>query len=104
MRSAASARDAVKAFEDVAQLISGDPGAGIADRQLEMRAGVAQFDLDGAIKSKLESIRQKVENDLFPHLPIDIRGLEQRQTVDVETQSCFLDGRTKDTRKLRGEG
>src|SRR5580658_8800254 len=103
MRSAASASDAMEAFEELGQLVGGDTGAGVVDSELEVRAGVTQFYFDTTRESKLERVRDEIENDLLPHLSVDIGRLGQRRTIDVELQPCLLDRRAKDARKLRRE-
>src|SRR5579862_364285 len=103
MGSAASPGNPMEALEDLRQLIGRDAGAGIADSEFEVRAGVAQFHFDDALESELEGVRDEIENDLFPHPTIDIRRLEHWRTVDVEPQSSLLDGGAKHARKIRGE-
>ena len=93
----------MEAFEQLRQLIGGDAGAGVADGELEVRAGVTQFNLDDTLESELEGIRDEIEDDLFPHFPIDIRRLGHWRTIDVELQPGLLDSRAKNTRKLRRE-
>src|SRR5271165_535720 len=104
MRSTASAWDTVEAFEDPGQLFGGDACAAVANDQLEVRADVPQFNFDRALERELEGVRDEIETDFFPHLPIDIGWLRHWRTIDVEAQSSLLDSRAKDTRKLSREG
>lgn len=69
--------------------------------EFEVSVGFTQFDFDGAIEGKLEGVRDEIENDLFPHVTIDVGRLGQRRTVDIEAQAGLLDGRAKDTREFR---
>jgi hypothetical protein len=104
MRPTACAGDAVKTFEHLGQLVGGYAGAGVTDGELEVRAGVAQLDLDCPVEGELEGVRHEVENDLFPHVPIDICRLGDRRTIDVKPQPRPLDSRAKNTGELRREG
>src|SRR5262245_40229123 len=86
---------AMEALEQLGQLVGRDAGASVADDELERSAGVAQPDFDLALERELEGIGNEIEDNLFPHLAIDIGRLGERRTVDVEPQPCLLDGRTK---------
>src|SRR4029077_12519636 len=103
MRTAASVCDTVETFEKLGQLVGRDADPGVADGELDMRAGVTQSNLDETLEGKLEGVRDEIEDDLFPHLPIDIRQFGHGRTVNVEPQSGPLNRRAKNARKLSGE-
>ena len=66
------ALDALKAVEDVRQLVRGDAGAGIANRELDAIATRAQAHGDFSSESKLERVRDQVEDDLLPLRRVDV--------------------------------
>ena len=77
------------------------PDAGVADRELHApSAGVSQRDRDLALERELERVREQVENDLLPHVAIDIDRLGQRRAVDDEAQAGALDRRAEDAGEL----
>src|ERR1700683_1851132 len=76
--------DAVKALENAGTLVAGDADARIADGQLDGTAGGLEGELDFPFKSKFEGIGEKVEDDLLPHLAIDIDEFVQPGAMDDE--------------------
>src|SRR5918997_619670 len=80
--AAAGAADAVKALEQLRQRTRVDAGAGVAHREHGVAAVADQPDGNGAVQGELERIRQQVEHDLLPHLPVDGDGLVERRAVD----------------------
>ena len=72
--SAARALDAMEALEQVRQLFRRYAGAGIAHRDLDRLAVGRRPDFYGdfAIERELQRIGQKVEDDLLPHVAVDI--------------------------------
>src|SRR6202008_3267866 len=53
---------------------------------------------------KLEGVGKQVENDLFPHLPIEVDRLIECLAVDLERNSGALDGGAEVARKITGRG
>src|SRR4026208_588198 len=88
----ASARSfhAVETLEEVWQLVHWNARAGVAHFQVDRLAGVSQRDFDFAVERKLESIREQVEEDLFPHLSIDVDRIRKRRTVNDQFHSGLL--------------
>ena len=80
-----------------------DADAGVAHGELDMRCRLCAADRDLALEGELEGVRDQIEDDLLPHVAIDIGRLGERRAVDVEPQSGRLDGRAKDAGKLRRE-
>ena len=94
--SGPAALDAVEALEQARQLALGDAAAGVAHRQLGRPAAVAaQRDRDPALERELEGVGEEVEDDLLPHLAVDVDRLRQRRAVDGEPQARALAGRAE---------
>src|SRR5262245_22967379 len=51
---------------------------------------------------ELEGIRYEVEDDLFPHIPIDVDRLRQRRTVDRESHLRAFEGRSEQADEIGG--
>ena len=52
------------------------------------------------LRSKLESVRQQVEDNLLPQLAVYINRLVNSGAVNDEVEACPVHGGTKDTRKF----
>ena len=63
-------------------------------------SGIPQPHGDLAFERELEGVGQQVENDLFPHLPIDVGRLRQRRAIDRETDAGALAGRAEIARQV----
>src|SRR5215470_1018753 len=100
VRAAMGTRNAMETLEQLRQLVRRDACAGIAHGELEMRIRLSQPHLDFARESELKGVRQKVENDLLPHLAIDVDGLGMRRAIDEEPQSSLLDRGAEDAGEL----
>ena len=53
-----------------------------------------------AVEREFERVGDQVEDNLFPHLPIDKHGLGQRRRVDRQGQARLLAGGTKAARQV----
>ena len=58
---------------------------------------------DRPLERELEGVREQVEDDLLPHVAIDVDGLGQRRAVDDEREPGALDRRAKAAREVDGE-
>ena len=87
--------DAVEALEEVGEFRRRDAGPGIADDQFHGLPCRAQGDRDLAGEGELEGVGQEVEDDLLPHVPVDVDGLGQRRAVHDEPQPGPLAGRAE---------
>ena len=86
--AAARALDAVEALEDVRQLLGGNAGAGVAHRQLDAHCPVLPHgDGDLALERELERVREQVEDDLLPHVAVDVDRLGERRAVDDQRRA-----------------
>ena len=103
--SPSCAGNAVEALEQPGQLVGRDTGAGVAHLQhrfARIRRG-GEADRDDAFERELERVREQVEDDLLPHLPIDAHLLRQGRHVDVIAQAGALHGRAEGRGQIRGE-
>ena len=57
--------------------------AGVAHRQPRRATEFAQRHADLALEGELERVGEQVENDLLPHVAIDIGGLTERRASTV---------------------
>ncbi len=67
------------------------------------RAVAARRTVDAALEGELEGVGEEVEDDLLPHVPIDVDRLRQRLAGDVEPEPRTLAGRTEARRQLGRE-
>ena len=102
---AASTRvlDAMKALEHPRQLFGRNARARVAHRQLDGAAGIVDAHRDLAFEGELERVRQQVENDLLPHLVIDVDRIGQRRAIDDEADAGALARRTEVAREIDGQ-
>jgi hypothetical protein len=93
---------ALKALEELRQVGFRDADARISHAELDVAHVRAEPDLDLALERELERVREKVQNDLFPHVAVDKDGLRHGLAVDRERETHPLDRRTEHARELRG--
>jgi hypothetical protein len=55
------------------------------------------------LEGELQRIGQKVEDDLLPHVAVDMDGRRQRRTIDPQAEAGAVDGRTEGRGQLGGE-
>ena len=88
VRAPARVLDAVEPLEDAVDLLGRNADARVAHRPAPRRRPRAASD-DGnlALEGELERVGQEVEDDLLPHLTVDVDGLGQRRAVARSAQS-----------------
>src|SRR5215469_1761055 len=64
--------DSMKSLEQPWHFVLGYADAGIGDRKLDHSTSCAERNRQLAFEGELESIGEQVEDDLFPHIPVDI--------------------------------
>ena len=79
------ALDAMKSVEEFWQFVRRYAGAGVAQLENRLAVALAQFNGDFALEGELEGVRHQIENDLLPHIGIDIDRL--RQVLNVDDQA-----------------
>src|SRR4030095_2904014 len=62
-----------------------------------------ESDGDFSFKGELEGIRYEVEDDLLPHLMVDVGRLGKWRAVNHETETRFVGGRLKCTDQFLGK-
>jgi hypothetical protein len=68
----------MKRLENARQFVFGNPDPTVADAQLGLALYLSQPDRDSTLKGEFESVGEKVEHDLLPHVAIDIGGSANR--------------------------
>src|SRR5947209_2891619 len=81
-RPGARVLQSMEPLEDPRQLALRDAAAGVVHRQLYVIATPREGHADLAVECELERVRQQVEDDLLPHVPVDIHRLGQGRAVD----------------------
>jgi hypothetical protein len=102
-RPAARSLDAVEAVEETRQLLCRNSDARVADGERKRIAFAAEPDGDPAGESIFERVRDQVEDDLFPHVAIDIGGQSGRRAIDRERQPRLLAGGAEIACEVRRE-
>src|SRR5215213_4985095 len=93
----------MEALEEVGDLGGGDAGAGVGDRELGVIPGEPQADGDLPLEGELEGVGEEVEEDLLPHLGVDVDlGAEQR-AVHLEAEPGPFDSGGEGAREVGGE-
>src|ERR1700677_4639482 len=95
----------METFKQARQFVAWNADTGIPDGQLDMTLRGRRLDLDRyfTLESKLEGVGQQVQNDLLPHLLIDMDRLRQCGAVDPQGQFGLLRRGCKIGRQLGGE-
>ena len=93
----------VEALEEVRQLVCGDAAAGVADPEERRVPLLPHAHLHRAREGELERVGQEVEHHPFPHVAVDVHGLGQRRSVDLEPQPRAVEGGPEARREVTGE-
>src|SRR6185436_17553834 len=87
----ALALNAVETLEDVRQIAFRDPDSGVGDPELHRATYRTKGNLDRAFERELECIGEQVEDDLLPHVAIDVDGVGELLAVGDEREPGVLD-------------
>src|SRR6201996_5156831 len=98
MRSPVRAFDSAKTLKQVRNLVFGNAGTGITDRDLCTTFDGALGNGNLSLKCGFQCVGEKVQNDVLPLLPVDVHRLRQRTAVHHESQPSPFDSRMKGTR------
>ncbi len=93
--AALHALDAVEALEHFRQFRFGNAAARVAHRQLDAVFDLAQAHRHRAGQREFKGVRQQVEDDLFPHVVVDVDGLAQRFRLHVIGQAGLVHRRAE---------
>src|ERR1700751_5291220 len=69
---AASSFNPMKALENMRQFVGRNSCSRVLDAQLDRLRSLLERHFDLAVESELQRVRKKIEDDLFPHLSVDI--------------------------------
>src|SRR5690348_13452899 len=72
VRPALCSVDAMEALEDMREFVCRDAGPRVAHHHRRVRSLPLDADGDFAIEGEFECVRDQVEDDLLPHLPVDV--------------------------------
>ncbi len=97
------AAHAMKAIEEMRDLFGRNSRAGVGHRQHRVVVHVAQRDRDRPVEGELEGVRQQVEDDLLPHVDVDVGRLGRRWARNFVAHPGGLDRRAKAARQIRGQ-
>ena len=103
VRAALRPLDAAKAVEDVSQVGRGDARPGVDDLENRARVAAVQADRDAPLEGELERVGDEVEDDLLPHLPIDVDGLGERRAIDDQLEPPALRRGSEARRQIGGQ-
>src|SRR6266850_6461298 len=78
--------DAIETFEQARHFRRWYACARIADRQLRRVVGELEIDGDFSSEGELECVGEQIQDDLLPHVMVDVDLLGQRWAVDDEAQ------------------
>ena len=95
--------DPMKPFEHAAEVCLANADAGVDDAQFHVIVLRSQLHSYFAFERELEGIAQEIEDDLFPHVPIDIQVVGKLRTIDHEFQAGPFDRRTEDAGQVGRE-
>ena len=104
-RAAPLALDPMEPFEEPGQFGPRDSDPGVADGQFGGPAvpRVAEPDRYAAFEGELERVRQQIEDDLLPHVAVDVDGLGQGLEVHVQDEPRPLRHRLEVRGELPGQ-
>jgi hypothetical protein len=92
--------DTVEALEHAGKIRLGDTDPGVGHAELHVIAAPAQGHADLACEGELERVREKIQDDLLPHVPIDVDRFRQRRALHRHRESRLLDGRAERARQI----
>ena len=95
--------DTVEPLEHARQLVSRYADTGVFDPQRDRPVGLPQRYGDPSLERELERVRQQIQDDLLPHLPIDVHGPVERRAVDVEREAAAFDRRSERAGQINRE-
>src|SRR5262245_4651707 len=87
MGASGGSLDAVEALEQAGELARGHPDPGISNLEHGMRLGAGKLNVDAAREGELEGVGEEIEDDLLPHVSIDIDTAGEGWTVDIKPQT-----------------
>ena len=90
---------APEAFEEQRQVRVLDPDAGVGHGQPHVIAGIVERQRHAPVERELQCIRQEVEDDLLPHVGIDVHVVADRCAAHVVAQAAH--GRTPNGTRSR---
>src|SRR5579872_1776363 len=84
-------------------LFAWDADAGVADAKLHRPLMGLQTHFDGALQSELEGVRHEVEDDLLPHVAVDVDRLLRGRAIHLQREAGPLARRAEAAGELPRE-
>src|ERR1700728_2736780 len=103
MGAAANVRNAVEAIEQARNFLGRNSNARVAHIEFSRAAHLLQTNLNLTCKCELECVRDQIEDDLLPHVPIDVRQFTGGFAIHQQSQAGPFCGGAKDACELCGE-
>src|ERR1700679_2694199 len=103
MGTAANVGNAVEAIEQPGNFLGRNSNARVAHTEFSCASHLLQTNLNLTCKSELESVGDQIEDDLLPHVPIDVRQFAGGFAIDQQSQAGPFCGGAKDAGELCGE-
>ena len=95
LRAAPRVLHPMEALEDMGDLLRRNADTRIADGELHDFADRPQDHRDLAREGVLERVREEIQDELLPHLTVDVDGLGQRRAMHDEREPGTLAGRAE---------
>src|SRR5215472_14958317 len=103
MSAASSVEHAMEALEHSRYGFRRYADSGVSHSKFGKITNSLKADGDFALEREFEGIGDKIQDNLLPHIAIDVDGFTQIRTIHHQPQTRLLGGRTKDARQLRSE-
>ena len=102
VRAPLDAAHSMEPVEQPGQLVLGDADAGVRDGQLGRRVDASQRHGDLAVEGELDRVREQVQDDLLPRVPIDVHRVVECRAVDAQAKPRALHDRSEHARDVAG--
>src|SRR5712672_3089549 len=96
MRTRLCSLDAVETIKHVRQFCFGNANARILYRKLGVITAPAERNADPTLERMLEGVGQQIEDDLLPHVSVNVQQLRERWAIHRQRQAAALNRRAKD--------
>src|SRR5579863_10184454 len=103
MGSTARIWNSIESLEQFGYGFGGDSHSRVPDAKLSRASHSMYTDSNFSIKGELEGVRNQIQNNLLPHITINVYRLAKIVAIHYQSQARFVRGRTEYARQLRSE-
>src|SRR5579872_6399730 len=103
MSSAWHVGDTVESLEQFRDGVRGDADSCVANTKLGHVSNAMDSDRDLALKGEFERVGDQIQNNLLPHIAIDVDRFPEVGAIYSQAQSSFIGGRTEYAGQFRSE-